>query len=45
LIAAFEDVGFRDVRIVGHFDCFAATRKERTARKYGIVGVNLSAHK
>jgi hypothetical protein len=38
-------VGFRNVRIVAHFDCFAETSKERTARKYGVLGVNLSAHK
>ncbi len=29
--------------IVNRFDCFAGTSKERTARRYGVVGVNLSA--
>jgi hypothetical protein len=31
------------VRITHHFDCFAGTTKERTARKYGVMGVNLRA--
>jgi len=25
------------------FDCFEAASKERTARRYGVIGVNLSA--
>jgi hypothetical protein len=45
LNAAFEDVGFTEVRIVARFDCFAETSKERTARQYGVLGVNLSAQK
>ena len=45
MIAAFETAGFRDVHVVAHFDCFAETTKERTARKYGVQGVNLSARK
>jgi hypothetical protein len=24
-------------------DCFAGTSKEKTARRYGVIGVNLSA--
>ena len=32
-----------DVAITSRFDCFAGTTKERTARRYGVVGVNLSA--
>jgi hypothetical protein len=39
----FETAGFSDVAIVTRFDCFAGTSKERTARRYGAVGVNLSA--
>ena len=42
-MAAFADAGFADVRITERFDCFGATSKERTARRYGVVGVNLSA--
>jgi hypothetical protein len=25
------------------FDCFVGTTKERTAKRYGVVGVNLTA--
>ena len=42
-MAAFRSAGFDSVEIVDHFDCFAGTSKERTARRYGVVGVNLSA--
>jgi len=45
LIEAFQVAGFRDVHIVARFDCFAETTKERTARKYEVIGANLSAHK
>jgi hypothetical protein len=31
------------VKITHYFDCFAGTTKERTARRYGVLGVNLSA--
>jgi hypothetical protein len=31
------------VAITNRFDCFAGTTKERTARRYGVVGVNVSA--
>jgi hypothetical protein len=31
------------VSITHRFDCFAGTSKERTARRYGVVGVNISA--
>jgi hypothetical protein len=34
---------FADAKIGRHFDCFAGTIKERTARRYGVRGVNLSA--
>lgn len=39
----FTAAGFTDVAITGRYDCFAATSKERTARRYGVIGVNLSA--
>jgi hypothetical protein len=35
-------VGFRDVRITHRYDCFRGTSKESTARKFGVMGVNLS---
>jgi hypothetical protein len=31
------------VRVTDRFDCFAGTSKERTARTYGVSGINLSA--
>jgi hypothetical protein len=33
-------LGFEDVRILERFDCFRATSKENTARKYGVHGAN-----
>ena len=36
-----RDLGFQDVRIEARFDCFRATTKERTARKFGVHGVNV----
>jgi hypothetical protein len=30
-------------RITSRFTCFAGTTKERTARRYGVVGVNFMA--
>jgi hypothetical protein len=41
----FNSAGFRDVAITSRFDCFARTTKELIARRYGVVGVNLSARK
>jgi hypothetical protein len=35
--------GFSDVAIARRFDCFLGTTKERTARRYGVVGVNVTA--
>ena len=42
-MVAFADAGFTDVQITERFDCFQATSKEKTARRYGVIGVNLSA--
>jgi hypothetical protein len=42
-VSAFRSAGLEDVKVVARFDCFAGTSKEGTARKYGVVGVNLSA--
>jgi len=39
----FASAGFTEVAITARFDCFAGTTKERTARRYGVMGVNLSA--
>ena len=43
LVAAFADAEFTAVRIADRYDCFEATSKEKTARRYGVIGVNLSA--
>ena len=37
--------GFQNVAIRERFDCFRGTSKERTARKYGVIGVNVYAVK
>lgn len=42
-MAVFEDAGFLGVAVTHRFDCFAGTSKERTARRYGVAAVNLSA--
>jgi hypothetical protein len=42
-VSAFAEAGFTDVSITQRYDCFAATSKERTARRYGVIGVNLTA--
>jgi hypothetical protein len=39
----FTAAGFSGAAITGRFDCFAGTTKERTAQRYGVVGVNVSA--
>jgi hypothetical protein len=33
------------VHITARFDCFRATAKEKTARKFGVHGVNVFARK
>jgi hypothetical protein len=42
MIQAFASIGF-NARIVARFDCFAETSKERTARRYGVMGANVLA--
>ena len=42
---ALTDAGFQDVEIVEQFDCFRGTSKENVARKYGVIGVNVTATK
>jgi hypothetical protein len=37
--------GFEQVAIRERFECFRGTTKERTARKYGVIGVNVYARK
>jgi len=38
-------VGFADIRVVEHYDCFRGTTKERTAQKYGVLGATVSARR
>ena len=45
MIDAFQNAGFDQVVITHRYDCFEGTTKERTARRYGVIGVNLSAMK
>jgi hypothetical protein len=45
LLALLTQIGFRDVAVTDRFDCFHDTSKERVARKYGVVGVNVHAAK
>jgi hypothetical protein len=42
-VAVFADAGFSAVTVTHRYDCFAGTTKQGTARRYGVVGVNLSA--
>ena len=39
----FASAGFTQVAIGDRYDCFAGTTKEATAKRYGVIGVNLSA--
>jgi hypothetical protein len=45
MVKYLAQIGLEDVRITGRFDCFRATSKEKTARKYGVHGVNVFARK
>jgi hypothetical protein len=40
-----RQVGFSGVEVRERFDTFRGTSKERIARKYGVVGVNVFARK
>jgi hypothetical protein len=42
-VEVLTGTGFEPVRITEHFDPFGGTSKERTARKYGVKGVNAHA--
>jgi hypothetical protein len=45
MVDVLNRLGFEDVRIVERFDCFRATTKEATARKYGVHGANIFGRK
>jgi hypothetical protein len=38
-------LGFDELRITARFDCFRGTKKDDTARKYGVHGANVFARK
>jgi hypothetical protein len=44
-VSLLRDLGFEDVRVTARFDCFRGTKKENTARKYGVRGANVFARK
>ena len=38
-------IGFHDIAVRERFDPFRGTTKEKTARKFGVAGVNVHARK
>lgn len=45
IVPLLQQCGFVDVAIVERFDPFAGTNKEPIARKFGVIGLNVVAHK
>jgi hypothetical protein len=45
MIPVLTTAGFVDVELRDRFDCFRGTSKERTAIKYGVLGINVYARK
>ncbi len=45
MVEVLNRLGLEDVCIVERFDCFRATTKEATARKYGVHGANIFGRK
>jgi hypothetical protein len=45
IIPVLTAAGFVDVSMKDRFDCFRGTSKERTALKYGVLGMNIYARK
>jgi hypothetical protein len=44
-VSFLGDLGFVEVRVAAHFNCFRGTKKESTARKYSVRGANVFARK
>jgi hypothetical protein len=44
-VQVITEAGFRGVALSDTFDSFLGTNKEKTARKFGVVGVNVSAYR
>jgi hypothetical protein len=45
LPVVLAEAGFEQIAITHYFSCFQGTSKERTAQKYGVMGVNVHAVK
>ncbi len=45
MIPVLTAAGFADVALKDRFDCFRGTSKEKTAIKYGVIGMNVYARK
>ena len=45
MIPVLTTAGFVDIATKDRFDCFRGTSKERTAIKYGVIGMNVYARK
>jgi len=42
---ALDEAGLTEVRVVREHDPFRGTSKERTARRYAVIGIDVSARK
>ncbi|MBI3072586.1 MAG: hypothetical protein HYY84_10770 [Deltaproteobacteria bacterium] len=40
---ALTTAGFSEIRVTARFDTFRGTSKEKTARKFGVEGINVFA--
>ena len=45
MLKGLDAAGFAGARITHRFDPFGGTTKERTARKYGVIGVTVIAQR
>ena len=45
MIPVLTAAGFADVALQDRFECFQGTSKEKTAIKYGVIGMNIYARK
>jgi len=45
LLEVLPTIGFRSVELRDRFDAFRGTSKERLARKYDVMGVNVFARR
>jgi hypothetical protein len=44
-VSFLRALGFEEVHVTAHFDCFRGTKKESTATRYGVRGANVFARK